>query len=136
MKHDRWKKKKIYVIPNRSAVFSSSSIQSGNGFRLAIPLSPFTDGFAGGWIMYLEDIYSDRLENHLDLLKEDFDKKTRYLDRLREDFDKRIVHPRVEYKSSHPTITQGFFIELSKFLGDDKNVDLTYSLLRKYVLKK
>ncbi len=83
--------------------------------------------------MYLEDI--DKLGNHLDLLKEDFDKKTRHLDRLREDYDKN--HPRFGYKSkSHPTITQGFFIELSKFLGDEKNVDLTYFLLRKYVLKK
>jgi len=92
--------------------------------------------------MYLEDLDIDRLGNHLDLLKEDFDKKTRHLDLLRRDLDeraiqldKKTIYPKVEYKS-RPTITQSFFIELSKFLGDEKNVDSTYFLLKKYVLKK
>lgn len=43
--------------------------------------------------------------------------------------------PKIEYKS-HPSLTYRFFKELGNFLGDEKNVDLTYFLLNKYVLKK
>ena len=76
--------------------------------------------------MYLENV--DLLGRTLGL-----DKKIRDLDLLKENFDKN--YPRLECKS-HPTIAQSFFRELSNFLGDEKNVDLTYFLLKKYVLKK
>ena len=66
---------------------------------------------------------------------ENIDRLGRNLDRLRVNLDKRTIYPSVEYKS-HPSLTQSFFRELSNFLGDDKNVDLTYFLLKKYVLKK
>jgi len=58
-------------------------------------------------------------------------------DTMLEDLDKRgiSIYPKVEYPH-HPTYTQIFFRELSYFLNTPESVDLSVSLIKKYVLKE